>query len=95
MVEVALKAKKAEIYTVDTLNGNFYLIDDLKPQLVIFDLDCASQDLEQLYLYHDKVKLIATGPLGAENSLDKRVKGFIAKPIVAHNLAERILGLID
>ncbi len=95
MIEVALKAKKAEIYTVDTLSNNFYLIDDLNPQLVLFDLDNTPQDLEQLYQYHNRLKLIATGPIGSENSLDSRVSGFIPKPIVAHNLAERILSLID
>lgn len=95
MVELALKAKKAEIYTVDTLSENFYLIDDLKPQLVLFDMDATPQDLEKLYMYHDRLKLIATGPIDLMSTLDPRVSGFIPKPIVAHNLAERILSLID
>lgn len=95
MVELALKAKKAEIYTVDTLSENFYLIDDLKPQLVLFDLDATPQDLEKLYSYHDRLKLIATGPSHLMSTLDPRVSGFIPKPIVAHKLADRILSLID
>ncbi len=95
MMELALRAKKAEVYTVESLSENFYLIDDLKPDLVIFDLDNSPADLEKLYEYSGKVKLVATGAPGSENSLDKRVSGFIPKPIVAHNLAERVLALID
>jgi len=95
MFEVALKAKGAEIYTVDALKDNFYLIDDLKPQLIIFDINQSPDDLEQLYQYHQKIKLVASGHEGSENNLDPRVKGFMPKPIVAHNLAEKILSLID
>ena len=95
MMELALRAKKAEIYTVETLTENFYLIDDLKPDLIIFDLDQNPADLETLYGYSERARLVATGTPGSENSLDKRVKGFLPKPIVAHNLAERVLSLID
>lgn len=95
MMELALRAKKAEVYTVETLSDNFYLIDDLKPDLVIFDLETAGEHLPALYEYSKSTKLIATGAVGSENSLDPRVSGFIPKPLVAHNLAERVLSLID
>lgn len=95
MMELALRAKKAEVYTVPTLAENFYLIDDLKPDLIIFDLDNPASDLEKLYEYSKTSKLIATGPEASENTLDSRVSGFLPKPIVAHNLAERVLALID
>ncbi len=95
MMELALRAKKAEVYTVETLSENFYLIDDLKPDLIIFDLNNDPSDLEKLYEYSKEAKLVATGVVGSENSLDKRVSGFLPKPLVAHNLAERILSLID
>ena len=95
MFEVALRAKKAEIYTVETLKENFYLIDDLKPDLIIFDLDQASSDLETLYGYSDRIKLVATGSPESQKGLDSRVRGFLPKPIIAHNLAERVLSLID
>ena len=95
MFEVALRAKKAEIYTVETLKDNFYLIDDLKPDLIIFDLDQAPTDLETLYGYSKQIRLVATGAAEKEKALDSRVTGFLPKPIVAHNLAERVLSLID
>ena len=95
MFELALRAKKTEIYTVESLHENFYLIDDLRPDLIIFDLNQSPADLELLYEYSKKSTLVATGMPEMEKSLDSRVKGFIAKPIVAHNLAERVLAIVD
>lgn len=99
MMELALRAKKAEVYTVETLTDNFYLLDDLKPELIVFDLDtclAAGPDaMEKLYSYAGSAKLIQTGAPEQENSLNAAVSGFISKPIVAHNLAERVLALID
>lgn len=99
MLELALRAKKAEVYTVETLTENFYLLDDLKPDLIIFDLETVLASgpavLEELYAYADRTKLVMTGTPASENTRDKRVSGFISKPIVAHNLAERVLSLVD
>lgn len=99
MFELALRAKKAEVYTVETLEDNFYLIDDLKPEVIIFDLEsCQSagtEAMEKLLSYSKTSHLVQTGIAGSENTMDKRVKSFLEKPIVAHNLAERVLSLID
>lgn len=99
MMELALRAKKAEIYTVESLAENFYLLDDLSPDLVIFDMEtCKSagdEAFQKLMSYSSKTKLIMTGPKGSEDSMDTHVHGHIAKPIVATNLAERVLSLID
>ena len=99
MMELALRAKKAEVYTVETLESNFYLIDDLKPDLIIFDYETcqeASEEvMEKLFSYAGESKLIMTGSPLTESLMDDRVSGFLSKPIVAHNLAERILALID
>jgi len=99
MFELALRAKKAEVYTVETLEDNFYLIEDLKPEVIIFDLEsCQSagpEAMEKLLSYSKTSHLVQTGVVGSENTVDPRVKSFLAKPIVAHNLAERVLSLID
>ena len=99
MMEIALRAKKAEIYTVETLENNFYLLDDLKPDLIIFDLEtcqaAGAEAMEQLYGYSKQAKLLATTSEGSEKSLDSRVNSHLSKPIVAHSLAERLLSLID
>jgi hypothetical protein len=95
MMELALRAKNAEIYTVETISGNFYLIDDLAPDLIIFDLSIELDDLEKLYTYYNRVRLVATGPAGSENSLDFRVTGFLVKPLVIKDIAEKVLSLVD
>ena len=99
LMELALRAKKAEVYTVETLSDNFYLIDDLAPELIIFDfetcVEAGPEALSKLFSYSDRAKLIMTGSPNHQNSLPLKVSGFIPKPIVAHNLAERILSLID
>ena len=98
MMELALRAKKAEVYTVETLTDNFYLIDDLKPELIIFDLDtclaAGSEAMDKLFSYSDRIKLVATGAPGTDIPANF-VSGFLPKPIVAHNLAERVLSMID
>jgi response regulator RpfG family c-di-GMP phosphodiesterase len=99
MMEIALRAKKAEVYTVETLEENFYLLDDLKPDLIIFDQETCNNSgpeaLEKLLTYSKTSKLIMTGPQGSENTMDSRVKIHLIKPIEATNLAERVLSLID
>ena len=95
MMEVALKAKKAEIYTFESLKNNFYQIDDIKPDLVIFTLNEDEDDLRRLYTFADCFRLVLSAPLEFQNQLPPKVSGFLAKPILAHTLAERVLALID
>lgn len=95
MVELALRAKDVEVHTLEKIEGNFYLLDDIKPHLIIFDLEINALDLEKLYSYSTGAKLVATGEEKLKDSLDSRISGFIPKPIVAHNLGERLLSLIE
>lgn len=95
MMEVAFKAKNAEIYTIETLKNNFYQIDDIKPDLIIFTLNEEMDDLERLYTYADYCKLVLSAPPENQNQMHPKVSGFLPKPIIAHTLAERILALID
>lgn len=98
MMELALRAKDAEIHTVETLQDHLYLLDALKPQLIIFDLETCStnpEELEQLLAFSAKAKLIATGSPEFLKNLDKRVSGSLEKPLVAHTLALRVLSLVD
>jgi hypothetical protein len=98
MMELALRAKGVEIHTVETLKDNTYLLEDLSPQLVIFDLDTCKEfpaELEELYAFGQKAKIIATFPKDQKPNLDQRVSGHLEKPLVALTLAERILSLVD
>lgn len=95
MMEFALKAKGAEIYTIDTLENNFYLLDDLLPDLIIFDVETAKNHLEQLKNYQTRAVLVAVGDESLSPLVSGWVKTFIAKPIEAKNIGARVLALLD
>lgn len=95
MVEFALKAKGVEVYTVDSLKDNFYLIDDLAPHLVIFGLTETPEDLEKLYSYREKTKLCLFATEEDSKTRDSRIHATLKKPLEGAALAERILALVD
>lgn len=95
MLEVALRAKGAEIYTINTMENNFYLLDDLNPDLVIFDIQTVGDSLEALLSYRGKAVLVATGSKEDEQLVLGRVNHFMAKPIEARNLGQRILSYLE
>jgi DNA-binding response OmpR family regulator len=94
MFEVAFKNKHEEIYTIDTIVDNYYLIDDLKPELIIFDVKSVGTELEKILSLSDKSILVATGDSEDKEKVAGRVKDFILKPIVATNLVKTILAFI-
>jgi DNA-binding response OmpR family regulator len=95
MMEFALKAKGASIYTVDTLENNFYLLDDLLPDLIIFDVKTVKNQLEELRTYGGKAILVATGDEEDRPLVEGMAKAFLPKPLEAKNIAARILALLD
>ncbi|MGZ3789136.1 MAG: hypothetical protein ACXVLQ_11475 [Bacteriovorax sp.] len=95
MMEFALKSKGAQIYTVATLENNFYLLDDLLPNLIIFDVETARPHLEELFCYREKATLVAVGDESQRFLVEGKVKAFLARPLEAKNIAEKILSLID
>lgn len=97
MMEFALKARGAEIYTVATLENNFYLLDDLRPQLVLFDVQTCIAQLPQLVEYSASSGAILVG-IGDESDralVGEMVKSFMLKPLEAKNIGARILALLD
>ncbi|MBP9679839.1 MAG: hypothetical protein KBD76_00420 [Bacteriovorax sp.] len=94
-MEFALRAKGAQVYTVATLENNFYLLDDLAPDLVIFDVSTVAHHLDELCHLWPKNKLVALGEESERQIIEKRVKIFLPKPLVASQLATRLLSLID
>lgn len=94
-IETAIKAKGAEIYSVDSIVDHFYLLEDLKPDLILFDVQTVGDSLEQLLSYHHLAVLVAIGLEEDESLVTGRVKSFLIKPLVARGLAEQILSLVD
>lgn len=101
LFETALKARKVEIHTVESLQNNIYLLADLSPALVILDLETINSTPElisEVISYKKQFPqtlLVATGSEEAKNSFPYPLDGFLSKPIVVTNLASRILDLID
>lgn len=95
MMEFALRARGAEIYTVATLEDNFYLLDDLLPDLIIFDVETARNQMAELCEYSSKSILLAVGSEDDRVLIQGKVKNFLTKPLEAKNLASRILALLD
>lgn len=101
LFEVALKARKQEIYTVESLQKNLYLLEDLRPQLVILDTETVKstpelvRDVFNYRIKYPGVKIVLTGREEDIEVLGERADAFLLKPILATNLASRILSLID
>jgi DNA-binding response OmpR family regulator len=95
MMEFALKAHGAEVYTIKTIENNFYLLDDLAPDLIIFDVESCREQLLKLSEYSAKAVLVGVGNEIERIEVEKMVKFFLLKPYEAKNIASRILGLLD
>lgn len=95
MFEIAFKNQKQEIYTTDTITENYYLLDDLTPAIILFDVKTVGQELEKVLSYSDRAVLVATGNEEDRILVDGRVKAFILKPIAATNLVKTFMGFLE
>lgn len=95
MMEFALKSHGAEIYTVATLENNEYLLEDLSPNMIIFDVETCQNHLPVLLEYSSKAILVAVGSPSDQQLVQGMVSHFFSKPLEAKNIASRILGLLD
>ncbi len=92
MFEIAFKNQDKEIYTIDTLVGNEYLLEDLAPTIIIFDVKTVGAQITKILSYQKSSLLIATGDPEDESLVKDSVKFFIKKPIIALDLVNTILG---
>ena len=90
MFEASFKLENQSIYTVDSIVGNYYLLDDLKPKIIVFDIKTVDSELDKLLMYGDRAVLIGTGDETDQNSVSHVVKKFILKPIPIRNLVKTI-----
>jgi DNA-binding response OmpR family regulator len=95
MMEFALKARAIEIYTVETIENNFYLLDDLEPDLILFDVETCRDHLALLSEYSSKAMLVGVGSEEDRALVNEMAKKYITKPFVAKNIASSILALLD
>lgn len=101
LFESALKAKKREIHTVESLQDNLYLLEDLNPALIILDIETIEKTpdlIPALFDYRAKypgVKIVTTGTLEQQIRWKDKTDGFFSKPIEVTMLAHKVIALID
>lgn len=97
MIEMALKSKSAEIYTVDSITDKFYLLDDLSPDLILVDLASVSAlELEEILKKSAGKKIAFTGsPEDLEKNSSLEVSLKLEKPLVVNKISEKILSVLD
>lgn len=94
-MEFALKPKGVDVYTVETMENNFYLLDDLLPDVIVFDVKTARPYLENLRAYGQKARLVAVGDEEDRPLVQDYVALFLPKPLIAATLANSLLSLVD
>lgn len=88
------KVKGGKIHTIDTIIDHYYLIADLNPSIIVFDVKTVGPELEKL-LASSKAKWIAIGDAEDRSSVESRVNLFIQKPLVVSHLYEQINGVLN
>lgn len=96
LMEAALKSKGAEIFSVETLTNNHYLIDDIQPEILIIDLESSPREeiIELINTQKAKIILTSNHDLTSEDEgIKAKIAHFLKKPLVANQIAQRILDL--
>lgn len=94
-MELAIKQKGADVYTVPTMENNFYLLDDLLPDVIVFDVQTVGTELENLRPYAQKAVLVGVGDESDRAVVSGMARLFLVKPLEAKTLANSILNLVD
>lgn len=94
-MELALKPKGVLVYTVETMENHFYLLDDLRPDLIVFDVKTVGGHLQNLRAYASQAVLVAVGDPEDRAVVEGMVRLFLEKPLEVKTLAQSLLSLID
>lgn len=95
MLELALKSKVESIYTTDTLVDNFYLLEDLSPDMVIVDYSSIDLDLLNELLNKKAFKIVVTVQESQESEAKSlsNVDLVLVKPLLVNGLVQKLLEL--
>lgn len=93
--EIAFKEKEVAVYTLATLLGNEYLITELNPKLIVFDLESCKLNSAQLASISKEIQLLAVGDESTFDDFQKSVNfrkiHFLKRPFIAKDLTSIIL----
>lgn len=90
LVEELFIGKNSKIHTIDNISENFYLIEDLRPSVLVFDVLSVGDSLEEI-LALKNIKLIAIGQEAELLKVQGRVNLLLAKPLKVSTLFETIM----
>jgi response regulator RpfG family c-di-GMP phosphodiesterase len=90
LFELMYKQKGEKIFAVEEISTNRYLVDDLQPKMIIFDLDSVDHESLEFLLGLNNVKLVATGPKERSQEVESRISLYLSKPIEVHGLYEQL-----
>lgn len=84
MFESALKDTPIKVVAIESLENHYYLIDDLRPCALFFDILSTMGEFQKIIGYKDKTKLIAMGfpeDFDLIKGIDKDITMKLEKPI--------------
>lgn len=84
--EAALKDSKIKVMAIESLVDHYYLIDDLKPCALFFDIHSTMGEYHKILGYQGQTKLIAMGfpeDFDLLKGIDEKLTMKIEKPISA------------
>ncbi len=93
LFESGLKGSELKVYTLDSIENNYYLIDELKPVAIFFDIHSSMGEWSNLAKHKEHIKLF---PMGFHEDFDL-IKGMeanfsalVEKPIATKNFKDVI-----
>lgn len=88
-LEEVFKRKGGKLHTEEKLKDHFYLIDDLKPSILFFDLKTVINELDEIKQLKN-IKLVATGDEEDEKLAQAHQFKFIKKPIIILSIFDQL-----
>lgn len=88
------KVKSGKIHTIESIIDHYYLISDLNPSIIVFDVKTVGNELDKL-LASSTSKFIAIGDQEDKENVGNRVNLFIQKPLVVSHLYEQINAVLN
>lgn len=97
LFETALKDSKIKVMALESILDNYYLIDDLKPAILFFDIHSTMGEFQKILNYHQQTKLIAMGfpeDFDLLKGIDDKLAMKLEKPISAQKFKNFVEELV-
>jgi DNA-binding response OmpR family regulator len=97
LFDVLFKKHQKAIYTLDSLENNLYLLNDLRPRLIIFDRAALGQTLNELldFAKKENIPTVEMLPLNSTDSKSSIAKFTFTKPLIISDLLANIDSILS